>query len=486
LRKLLSDEAKVTDSDTPKVAIQGDVAGGGAEQTRSKRIVQVAPLTENIASEVVSPATSSTTPADVSIADCSVGFGRSITMQDPNIPGLVDDEASHGFRRCVSGEGDSSMKSVKPEPLVQRSWRVRNSRALTIDCVRSKLVENLIESSSPSICASLQHPAQACQTPGMSLSVWGRKTEETDCFVPYFAQKPINFDGDLNNLAHRIGVMCHRGHKLNSPNQDEFFLLARPESILLGVLDGHGPDGHHVAHFGQERLPTYLVEQLRAEKDWEEATRTAFAELTDKAQKEVPAAKFSGSTASVVMLDRLDDTCKGSLRVRCAFVGDSIVVHAKRKTKNDSWDWTQITDIHRPDRPDEQKRIERMGGKITKSESTGAARLETRDWSLAMSRALGDFHAAKYGLSHEPELPQEMILEDTHEHFILTCSDGIWDVIPVGQAVNFVAKFPPEEAQLAAERLVSKAQRRWQEKSASVDDITAIVLWPSFDKEQSG
>ena len=37
--------------------------------------------------------------------------------------------------------------------------------------------------------------------------------------------------------------------------QDDFFILARPESLLLGVLDGHGPD-----------VPCYCA-SLLADKD---------------------------------------------------------------------------------------------------------------------------------------------------------------------------------------------------------------------------
>jgi hypothetical protein len=44
-----------------------------------------------------------------------------------------------------------------------------------------------------------------------------------------------------------------------------------------------------------------------------------------------------------------------------------------------------------------------------------------------------------------------------------------------------VSKFEPHEAQKAAEKLVQKAQQRWQqENGAAVDDITALVIRPGF------
>ncbi|CAJ1458575.1 unnamed protein product [Effrenium voratum] len=53
-------------------------------------------------------------------------------------------------------------------------------------------------------------------------------------------------------------------------------------------------------------------------------------------------------------------------------------------------------------------------------------------------------------------------------------------VMPQLQAVNLIGKYPQAEAQSAVEKLVSKAQLRWQEQGDVVDDITALVLWPTL------
>lgn len=368
-----------------------------------------------------------------------------------------------------------------------------SGRKLTVD-TKHRLIGDFVDKVSKhtetpdATCISKKHPAQATQTPGIMLSVWGSATTDDDKFAPYFAQKGMHFDGELNRIQHRIGLKCHRGHKPESPNQDDFFVLARPEWLLLGVLDGHGPDGHDVSHFAQERLPMYMMERLRHDGDaWEEAVCGSVQELCSRAREELPnKTDYSGSTVTVAMLDQVpatavDDNAAKTLRLRCAFLGDSIAVLAKRKSKRDPWEVTQLTDIHRPDRQDEAKRIEAAGGRVQPAgEHDACSRLLTPEWNLAISRSFGDFHALPYGLSSEPQLAPTMELDSGHEHLVLICSDGVWDVMSPAQAVAFVGKFPPEDAQVAAERLVAKATLRWQETEDVVDDITAIVVWPGL------
>jgi serine/threonine protein phosphatase PrpC len=347
--------------------------------------------------------------------------------------------------------------------------------------------------------ASKQHPAQAVMTPGQVVSVWGATPSKEDRYTAFSSEKNIFFDGDFSRMRHRVGVMSHRGHKPESPNQDDFFVLARKECVLFGVLDGHGPEGHEIAHFTQERLPKLIMERLREDKEaWEDAVSKSVKDLiglsSTNLEKE---AEYSGTTFTIAMLDRAGGAVEASsatskdpaqpskepIRLRCAFLGDSIAVFAKRKTKKEPWQVTQLTDIHRPDREDEARRILAAGGKVHLSkDSHNGARLLTPDWNLAMSRSFGDFHAVPFGLSNEPEFSGGELGVD-QDHFVLVASDGVWDVIPPSQAVQLVAKYPPEEAQTAVEKLVAKAKMRWQSNHDVVDDITAVLIWPSFGEQ---
>eukprot|EP00435_Cladocopium_sp_Y103_P003826 s3757_g1.t1 len=332
---------------------------------------------------------------------------------------------------------------------------------------------------------SKRHPAED-KTPGKVLALWGDEPEESDFFAPYFSSKPMNFDGEFSRMRHCLGVVSHRGHKPDQPNQDEFFVLVRKESVLMGILDGHGPYGHC------EHLPGSILEGLRADPEsWETSVKNGVTMLCrecqldpDMAEKESLAkggpwrllnchdANMSGTTMTVLMLD---SPAHSTWRVRSAHLGDSIAVLAHRPQVNAPWEIIQLTNIHRPDRQelhkgwmDEAKRIEDAGG-------------QAAERSLAVSRSWGDFHASRMGLSHDPEFCEQNLPLDA-DCFILVCSDGVWDVMPQLQAVNLIGKYPPEEAaQSAVEKLVNKAQLRWQEKGETVDDITALVLWPIFN-----
>merc|ERR1719356_434929 len=134
------------------------------------------------------------------------------------------------------------------------------------------------------------------------------------------------------------------------------------------------------------------------------------------------------------MMDRARGATEGPIRLRCAFLGDSIAVFAKRKAKSEPWQVITLTDIHRPDREDEKKRILAAGGKLHQSsEPDASARLLTPDCYLAMSRSFGDFHAVPFGLSSEPEFWAGELTAD-HDSFVLVASDGVWDVISPAQA----------------------------------------------------
>uniref|UniRef100_A0A7S2KY46 PPM-type phosphatase domain-containing protein n=1 Tax=Zooxanthella nutricula TaxID=1333877 RepID=A0A7S2KY46_9DINO len=423
-------------------------------------------------------------------------------MPEPDEGGVAAGAMTTTRSENPSAGGAGSLDGVGADRTVRRRSLLFGSRRLTVD-TKQKLIADLIEKETQkpsdaidsSGCTSKQHPAAAIQTPGMVLSVWGSATNDDDRFQPYFAQKRMNFDGEIRRMQHRIGLMSHRGFKPDAPNQDDFFVLARSESLLFGVMDGHGPNGHIVSHFTQERLPAKIMEHLRQDnEDWRRAVRQSVETLTNVAKREMlDKATDSGTTVTVAMLDRVPlgagpdgEPERGGqcLRLRTAFLGDSIAVHASRASSSSAWEVSVLTDIHRPDRPDEEERIKAAGGGVLPAGFScpgSPSRLITPEWGLAMSRSFGDFHCVKYGLSHKPEFSSAVELRPDAEHLVLICSDGIWDVIPPAQAAAFVGKFRPDEAQLAVERLVAKAQLRWQEIGEVVDDITAILVWPSFE-----
>ncbi|CAE7305280.1 unnamed protein product, partial [Symbiodinium sp. CCMP2456] len=68
----------------------------------------------------------------------------------------------------------------------------------------------------------------------------------------------------------------------------------------------------------------------------------------------------SGTTASMVLL--YPDGA-GAWRLSGAFIGDSIVVYARRADVDDLFQVVMVTSTHRPDRQDELERIASSRGK---------------------------------------------------------------------------------------------------------------------------
>eukprot|EP00440_Ansanella_granifera_P014595 gb/GFBE01015864.1/.p1 GENE.gb/GFBE01015864.1/~~gb/GFBE01015864.1/.p1 ORF type:complete len:495 (+),score=105.93 gb/GFBE01015864.1/:1-1485(+) len=385
-------------------------------------------------------------------------------------------------RTCSSSSLTSTVASS--EAVVKRPVGALRSRKLTID---TKINSLLSKDADNGRLVERAHPAVDCCTPGTVASVWG-ETSDQDKYQPFFSGKAMNFHrvSSFGDLPHDIGVHCQRGQKPQAPNQDDFFILQRAGWLLCGVADGHGANGHDVAHFVQENLPKCFLSKYKpgVSNDWREAASASFLESVDKMKAEIPSkCNESGATASMVLISRDKGKEPGPTKVRTAFVGDSLVVHAKKAPGASSWEVSFVTSPHRPDREDELARIEAAKGEVVvpPEGNSGPPRLRVPSGDMAMSRALGDLDAHAYGLIAKPEVPEDCILEDDADHLILICSDGVWDMIEPREAVGIVAKFAADDSQRAAERLAAKAQSRWQQQETQpgvIDDITVILIRP--------
>uniref|UniRef100_A0A0E0LC65 protein-serine/threonine phosphatase n=1 Tax=Oryza punctata TaxID=4537 RepID=A0A0E0LC65_ORYPU len=131
-----------------------------------------------------------------------------------------------------------------------------------------------------------------------------------------------------------------------------------------------------------------------------------------------------------------------------ANVGDSRVVALKAGKA------VPLSEDHKPNRKDEQKRIEDAGD----------------TWRvnglLAMSRAFGN-RALKHYVKAEPEI-QEKVIDEGLEYLILA-TDGLWDVMRNEDAVSLLKA--QDEPKAAAIKLTEVAHSR-----LTLDNITCIVL----------
>lgn len=101
----------------------------------------------------------------------------------------------------------------------------------------------------------------------------------------------------------------------------------------------------------------------------------------------------------------------------CAHVGDGRVVVFNNKDEI-----IYASEDHKPNRLDEKRRIENAGGALEEM-SNGGFRIG-KHAGLAVSRAFGDFHARRVGVTAEPEI-NCMPLQDVQT--VIIGSDGLFD-----------------------------------------------------------
>ena len=201
------------------------------------------------------------------------------------------------------------------------------------------------------------------------------------------------------------------------------------------------------------------------------------------------AACTSGACTLVAFLDERTLTvanagdCKAVLARRGAAAGEEVGAGV------DSITAIALTTDHKPDRPDEQARIEAAGGYVrpgvgeTSDREYMPARLymskskQRLGPGLCMSRSLGDLDGMACGMTAAPEL-HTVELGEKDEYLILA-SDGVWEFVTPQQAVEQVAA--GHEGGLTMEvicrKLILQSALQWRlHEGFYRDDITAIVV----------
>jgi serine/threonine protein phosphatase PrpC len=304
----------------------------------------------------------------------------------------------------------------------------------------------------------------------------------TDQGKTSFANKTVaqlgdKFDAEKSGL----GYTCRKGLKPESPNQDSWSILKVEGNFsIYGVYDGHGQKGHDVSNFVKENIPKMILRDQRFKtSEMPQMMMDIFKKiqslitLADRQKK--LSAQMSGTTASVVIHDQ------EASKLLVSHVADSTVVLGKWKDGNRNELEAQVlTRDHKPNLPDEKKRIEEAGGRVV-FDGYANHRVyakSARYPGLNMSRCLGDLLGhADAGCSAVPEV-SEIELSADH-HVLLLCSDGVWEFVTPDQAVKMVSEFGPKKAQVAADRLAKVSWDSWikEEGGSVVDDITVVCIF---------
>jgi len=277
------------------------------------------------------------------------------------------------------------------------------------------------------------------------------------------------------------------GQEPKKMNQDNFFIYKNfnniPESLFVGVCDGHGSVGHDVSSFLKENLPKSLDSELRKASKFNsysmnKVIKDVFLSINCRLFSD-PGIEthYSGSTCVSMIYTKE--------KLVCANVGDSRAVLGR--CVNGSWKSQNLSRDHKPNDKDEMERILNKNGRVEPfrddvGEYIGPHRVWLQEHNipgLAMSRSFGDKTAAQVGIISEPEIIEWNLTKD--DMFVVLASDGVWEFIDSDECVNIVKDFYlNDDIDGAAEFLAEESHRRWRKEEDVVDDITAIIIF--FEK----
>lgn len=263
-------------------------------------------------------------------------------------------------------------------------------------------------------------------------------------------------------------------------NQDRLVMASDKETgaLMVGVWDGHGEAGHLVSQaFKAEYAEAVFSDS--AYKKGGEGINAALAKHFKTIEKKVLAdpsvdTEFSGTTAvsGVITMDR---------KLYCANCGDSrltlgeLAADGRIVAKEVSID-------HKPDDPEEKKRIEANGGRVFAVQYDDGVDGPARVWlkhmdipGLAMSRSLGDTVAHSAGVISEAECYTVDLTPSTKT--LIIASDGLWEFISNQEALDLIKDLPRSDPEAAVELLAKESHRRWMREEQVVDDTTICVCY---------
>eukprot|EP01088_Endostelium_zonatum_P018086 TRINITY_DN566_c0_g1_i1.p1 TRINITY_DN566_c0_g1~~TRINITY_DN566_c0_g1_i1.p1 ORF type:complete len:333 (-),score=100.62 TRINITY_DN566_c0_g1_i1:38-973(-) len=257
--------------------------------------------------------------------------------------------------------------------------------------------------------------------------------------------------------------------------------MGEEDMDYFAVFDGHG--GSKVSHIVADQLHKEIGKQLGRAKSGEltnEEMVTIFHDAFSKLdQKITDSGVESGSTGIVSLI--IKDT------IFCANAGDSRAVLCSGDRA------VRLSRDHKPDLPDETKRIEEAGGFVVQRPGN-IPRINGR---LAVSRAFGDsdlgesvsaspfvsiFDLAKMRISFvdtaienkggEKDLAGKLH-EDRHDLFLILACDGLWDVFQDEEVAHWLYKHEggKEDLNKVAEALVNAAL-----KKGTQDNVSVIII----------
>lgn len=222
----------------------------------------------------------------------------------------------------------------------------------------------------------------------------------------------------------------------------------------FGVFDGHG--GPCASRFVADNLFPKLLEQENFDKNLFVAVESAYLATDQEYVERDSATKYDDGTTAVtaVLVGK---------RLVTAHVGDTRAVLCERGTA------VPLTDDHKPDRVDEQCRIQAQGGSVVFAGTWRVCGV------LAVSRSFGN-RMMKHLIIPHPEIREDVLHKGNS--ILVIASDGLWDVLRNQEALDLAGQHSSPEA--AARALTEEAYLR-----GTQDNVSVVVVFFKFNFDQN-
>ena len=343
------------------------------------------------------------------------------------------------------------------------------------------------------------------------------KSEKEEVITVNIRRKDL-FEFNIPNYINSYCAISKKGNQ--SENQDNYFyynnFFLLKNIYIFGVLDGHGKYGKDISQLISILYPAYLF-YLLLDDDCNERkvdiNKTILKlikiqespnEIKDmfilryffnKLEIDFSTNPFITKNQKILfnqiyeaiyyshneLKNRYHIDLKNSGTTLCSSIilgnllyiinlGDSRAILGTYYSRINKWKVTQLSIDHKPNNPNESKRIIYYNGRIDKyknefGEEYGPYRVFGKDDflypGLALSRSIGDEDAKKWGVIYEPEIFNYELKEN--DKIIIIGTDGLWEILSNEEVIEIVGECWNKDIKCeeTAEILVDTARKKF-------------------------
>lgn len=275
---------------------------------------------------------------------------------------------------------------------------------------------------------------------------------------------------DTDRSVRLFRSYCHDEQQGLRPTMEDGYRAVRSfaeNTAFFAVYDGHG--GREAVDVIENTLERNLAIQLKKHdgNTIEEKIIRAY-KVTDRdlcsgrhgIGEPVPIDVGQAGSTAVTVLVKKEGQNRTLYAANCGDARAVLSYNGKAR---------RLTKDHKPDDPEENRRIERAGGFVQQHRVHGI---------LAVARAFGDKGLKKY----VPADPYTSSFEITQhgngnsngnsDPFMIVACDGLWDVMSDQEAVELVRDLPSRSQDSAARMLTQEALNK-----GSTDNVTCLVVF---------